>query len=220
MPLNDDAVFAIRRYTSSDRPAVRRICCLTALEGEPSAAFFDDDEVFADALTAYFTDYEPGSCLVAECAGRVVGYLTGAKDTGRMDSVFARRIALPLFAKAILRGVFFRRQNLQFLSGVFMSLVKGEFGSPDFSKDYPATLHVNVLKEFRASGLGSKMIRAYLDYLRAESVKGVRFATMSGRAGRFFRKLHFQELFQSKRSYFRYLLGNDVPVYVYGAKLM
>ena len=220
MPLRNDPAFVIRKYDSRDRSAVRRICCETALMGEPSAIFFDDDEIFADALTAYFTDYEPESCFVAEYGNNVIGYLLGAKDVRRMDKIFADKIAMPLFIKVLRRGALIRKKNVKFLSRVFLSLVKGEFKTPVFSKDYPATLHINVIKDCRVAGIGSKLINAYLEYLRAQAVKGVHFATMSDKAGQFFKKQNFQLLFQGERSYFRYFLDKNVPIYIYGMQLV
>ena len=219
MPVKNDPVFVIRKYDSRDRSAVRRICCETALMGESSAVFFDDDEIFADALTSYFTDYEPESCFVAECDNNVVGYLIGAKDAGRMDKIFAGKIAASLFIKALHRGVFFHKKNAAFLFRVLLSLVKGEFKTPVFSKEYPATLHINISKECRAAGIGSKLIDAYLNYLEAQTVEGVHLATMSDKAGQFFRKQNFQLLFQGERSYFRYFLGKNVQVYIYGIQI-
>ena len=220
MPLKNDPAPVIRKYSSSDRPAVRKICCETALMGEPSSVFFDDDEIFADALTAYFTDYEPESCFVAEYDKTIVGYLLGAKDVRRMDKIFAGRIAAPLFIKALRRGALIRKKNMKFLLRVFLSLVKSEFKVPDFSKDYPATLHINIIKECRTAGMGSKLIKAYLDYLASGGVKGVHLATMSEKAGQFFSRLNFQLLFQGKRSYFRYFLNKNVPVYIYGMQVL
>ncbi|MFA5144349.1 MAG: GNAT family N-acetyltransferase [Candidatus Omnitrophota bacterium] len=220
MPLKDDSALVIRKYDSRDRPAVRRICCETALMGEPSTVFFDDDEIFADALTAYFTDYEPESCFMAEYDNHVIGYLLGAKDVRRMGKIFADKITVPLLMKALRRGVFFHKKNVKFLSRVFLSLVKGEFKTPDFSKDYPAILHINISKECRMAGVGSKLINAYLGYLRALGVKGIHLATISDKAGQFFSKQNFQLLFRGERSYFRYFLNKNVPVYIYGMQFL
>jgi hypothetical protein len=219
MPLKNDTLFVIRKYGLRDRPAVRRICCETALMGEPSSIFFGDDEIFSDALTTYFTDYEPESCFVAEYDKAIVGYLLGAKSVKHMNKVFAGKIILPLLIKALRRGTFFHWKNIKFLSRVFLSLMKGEFNIPDFSKDYPATLHINVNKECRMSGAGSKLIGAYLDHLRAEGISGAHLATMSEKGGQFFKKLNFQLLFKGQRSYFRYFLGRNVPLYIYGMKI-
>ena len=217
--MENNSAVVIRKYNAKDRPMVRQISCKTALMGEPGAVFFDDDEILADVLTVYFSDYEPESCFVAECENSVIGYLLGAKDVKRMDKIFSDKIARPLFIKALRRFAFFHKKNVKFLFHVFLSLMKGEFKAPIFSKDYPAALHINIIKEYRARGIGSKLINAYLDYLKEQSVKGVHFATMSDKATHFFNKQNFQPLFQGKRSYFRYFLGKNMPIFIYGMRI-
>ena len=76
----DKSNIVIRKFNSKDRNGIRGISCDTAFLGKPRTDFFDDDEILADALTLYFTDYEPGSCFVAVYGEKVVGYLVGAKD--------------------------------------------------------------------------------------------------------------------------------------------
>ena len=102
---------------------------------------------------------------------------------------------------------------------VLMSLMKGEFKAPDFSRDYSATLHINIDEYFRGQGIGSKLINNYLKYLRGQCITGVHFATMSDKTSNFFVKQGFNLLFRSKRSYFRYILHKDTPIYIYGRKL-
>ncbi len=214
-----DPAFIIRKYEQKDRAAVREIACLTALMGEPSAVFFDDDEILADALTLYFTDHEPESCWVVECEKKVVGYLLGAVDAERSRKITAQKIVFALVMKALRRGTIFRWKNIRFFFHVLLSALKGELKAPVFLKDYPATLHINILKGYRGTGRGSALIQTALGYLRSKAVKGVHFATMSDQAGQFYSKLGFQLLFQGKRSYFRYFLGQDTPFYIYGMRL-
>ena len=209
----------IRKFEQRDRSSVRRICAGTALMGEPGSAFFDDDEVLADALSLYFTDHEPQSCLVAEDSGRVVGYLFGAINEKSVERAFSRKILFPLLVKTLTRGVFFRRKNLVFFFYFLMSAAKGEFTSPDFSKEYPATLHINIEKEYRAIGIGAMLISAYLGYLKGLGVAGVHFATVSEKAGTFFAGQGFSLLSRGRRTYFRYFLHKEITLHIYGMKL-
>ncbi len=209
----------IRKYRAEDREAVRRICCETALIGQPSSIFFDDDEVFADALTAYFTDYEPQSCFVAESQGTVVGYIIGARDAAAMEKVCGQKIVPGLLRKAWGRGDFFRKKNLRFLGSVIGSSLKGEFREPPISPEYPALLHINLSKGCRGLGTGGRLMQAYCDYLRAEKIPGVHLATMTDKAGRFFQKQGFSLLYTGRRTYWHYILGTDVPLYIYGMRL-
>ncbi len=209
----------IRKFDRKDRDAVRRICCDTALMGEPGQAFFDGDDILADALTMYFTDFEPGSCFVAETAGTVTGYLIGAKDSRVLGRIFREKILLRLLYKALRAGALLKKKNMIFIMHVLASAFRGEFNDPDFFKAYPATLHINLAQGWRGRGIGVRLITAYVQYLVAAGVRGVRLCTMSDGAALFFEKQGFRLLYRSRRSYFRYLLRKDIPVYIYGKVL-
>jgi len=217
--MTDENVFVIRRFGYEDRRDVRRICCETAFMQDPSSIFFADDEIFADALTLYFTDYEPESCLVLEHGGRVAGYLIGTKNIKVANKIFMRNILFGLLRKALLRGALVKKKNIIFFFHVLKSIIKLEFRMPDFSKGYPATLHINIDKDYRAQGFGSQLVAAYLQYLKTEKVPGVHFATMSDKAMAFFAKQGFSLLFQGRRSYFKYILHKENPIYIFGMRL-
>jgi GNAT superfamily N-acetyltransferase len=182
-------------------------------------SFFEGEEIFTDALTRYFTDFEPQSCFVDEKEGVVIGYVIGAKDVAHMGRVFGQEIGFKLLGKAILSGVFFRPKNIAFLWYCLRSMVKGEFRQPEVSQEYPATLHINIRAGFRKLGIGLQLLSAYLAYLKNAGVKAVHLATMTEDGEHFFKKLGFTELFRLRRSYFRHLLKRDFFVYVYGKKL-
>src|SRR5512135_4682 len=75
----------IRKYRPEDREAVREISWNTADQGRTVDLYFHDHEAVADVLTRYYTDWEPDALWVAECDGRVVGYLTGCLNTRRCN---------------------------------------------------------------------------------------------------------------------------------------
>jgi len=209
----------IRHYRKEDRLLVRKIAWETALMGESAAAFFDGEEVFSDFLTLYFTDYEPQSCFVAEIDDDVAGYLLGAKDTAVLERVFCGRIIFPLLLKAFARGVFFKKKNLIFLFNFLKSALRKEFRMPIFSREYPATLHINLDKKYRDLGAGSKLISAFLQYLKDAKICGVHLATMSEKAGLFFQRQGFSLLYTGRRSYLRHILRKDIPIYIYAQKI-
>lgn len=218
--MSDESLGIIRKFQAGDREEVRKLCCLTAFMGEPSSLFFEGDEVFADAITLYFTDYEPESCFVADCQEKVRGYLIGTKDVSVTNRILQKTIIPQLFMKAITSGIFLKYKNLRFFWHCLASLTKGEFIAPDFSKVYPATLHINIEEGFRGMGIGARLIEAYMDYLTTGGVRGVHFATISERASNFFSKQHFDLLYVGCRSYFRYILHRDIPIYFYGKQLI
>jgi GNAT superfamily N-acetyltransferase len=205
----------IRPYRSSDRVSVRQIAYDTAFLGNSGSAFFDDQELLQDYLTAYFIDYEPESCFVAVSGSGVIGYIIGAKDT----KINRKGLFGKLLFKAISRNIIFRKKSSAFIFNCLKSFLKGEFKAPDFSRAYPATLHINIAEGFRNQGLGAKLIAVYLDYLKKEKVKGVHFATLSDRAANFYDRLGFVLLHKGKRSYLNNILHKDMFCYIYGKKL-
>ncbi len=214
-----DNNISIRQFTKSDRRDVRRISCDTAFLGADNKLFFDDDEILADVLTLYYTDYEPQSCFVAVEKAQVIGYIIGAKDTNQMDVIFNKKILPKLIVKAFVRGIFFRVKNLKFLLHIAISFLKSEFAMPDFSKQYPATLHINIDGNFRGKRIGEKLIEHYLDYLKEEKVAGIHFGTMSEGAKKFFLKTGFSILFKREHSYLKYIIKHNTPYYILGRKL-
>ncbi|MHB8154633.1 MAG: GNAT family N-acetyltransferase [Candidatus Omnitrophota bacterium] len=206
----------IRKFQPKDRAAVRQIAYATALMGESAELFFQGQEVISDALSLYFTDYEPGSCFVAQINDQIVGYLIGAKNKIAAEVVFNRQIALPLFLKALKSGIFLKIKNLIFIFSCLKDLLINGIRTPDFNRAYPATFHLNIKDDFRGQDIGAKLISAYLNYLKIEGVFGVHLATMSDQAANFFLSQGFGQLYKGKRSYFRHILHRDVPLYIFG----
>lgn len=209
----------IRKFEPKDRQAVRDIIYDCAFMGEPASVFFDGKELISDALSLYFTDFEPESAFVADDAGRVVGCLIGAKNKADSESVINKKIFPLLLRKAFISLTLFKSKNIRFIFSSLASMLKGELNMPDFNKEYPATLHINIYKEYRGFSVGARLMDAYIEYLKSQHVAGVHLATMTDKAAQFFSGCGFSLLFSGKRSYFRHIIGKDVPLYVYGKKL-
>jgi ribosomal protein S18 acetylase RimI-like enzyme len=217
MTLNSD--IKIREYLKSDRETVRGISCDTAFLGEPAENFFLGRDFIADFLTAYYTDYEPQSCFIAEVNGKIAGYLIGTTDETKMIKTFLFKILPKTFFKSFFKGIFFKKKNIIFLWWNIYSFFKGQFFPAVDLKNYPALLHINFSAEYRNKGLGVKLLNVYLDYLNSEKVTGVHLTTHSEKAGRFFEKNNFKLLLKTKRSYYRGAMNKDTGYYYYGMLL-
>ena len=77
----------VRQYEARDREVVRRLCCETGFLGKAIDPVFEDRELFADYLTAYYTDIEPESAFVLEQNGIVKGYLLGSRCPSASSSM-------------------------------------------------------------------------------------------------------------------------------------
>ncbi len=209
----------IRKYRTEDRRSVRDIAFDTALMGDSGLAYFDDKEVLSDLLTLYFTDHEPGSSFVAEDKGDVIGYIIGAKDTKIFSKVFIFKIFPRLLAKMVFRSTLFRPKNAIFLFHALLSFFRGEFKMPDLYEFYPATLHINIKKGYRGTKIGAGLIASYTGYLAREGIRGVHLVTMSDEAASFFTAEGFRNLYHSKRTYLKYILHKETPIYIFGKVL-
>src|SRR5271155_3964150 len=100
-PLPSRAHRVIRPYRPEDRPVLRAICADTGFLGNPIDPVFEDRELFADYLTAYYTDCEPESAFVLLVNGEIRGYLLGSRRPFRQQCyAFYQNISL------FLRGIF------------------------------------------------------------------------------------------------------------------
>lgn len=188
----------IRHYRVSDRAAVREIACETADAGGPVERFFHDRRTVADVLTRYYTDYEPQSLWVADCGGRVVGYLTGCLDTRRQERMLRRRILPQAIACAIVRGAMFHADTWRLLVALGETAILGGFPHPIDLARYPAHFHINLREGARGSGLGGRLAAAFLQQAQSAGVRGVHVVARGDNAGgrRFFEKLGFELLFE------------------------
>src|SRR5438270_185152 len=107
------APVVVRPYRDTDAAEVRRICCDTAWHGQPIDPVFSDRDFLADAVVGAYSRVEPESMFVAESGGKVVGYITGCRDTRRFARLFLRRVFPELAAKFFTRGLW-RPRPLRF----------------------------------------------------------------------------------------------------------
>jgi GNAT superfamily N-acetyltransferase len=186
----------IRNYQPADRVAVREIACDTADAGEPMERFFHDRRTMSDVLTRYYTDYEPGSLWVAECDGRVVGYLMGCLDTRRQERVTRGRILPRVIVGAIARGVLLHADAWRLLASFVGTMVLGGFPYPVDLTAYPAHFHINIREGCRGGGVGPRLVEAFQQQAGRAGVRGIHVIARGDNAGgrRFFEKMGFKLL--------------------------
>ncbi len=165
---------------------MRYLCCETAFFGQPAEEFFEGRDILADILTMYFTDFEPESLFIAEIDGVRIGYLTGNKNINRLKKIFKSRILPAVIVKSLIAGVIFRKKNLVFFLKCAKSFFRRELFDPDFSRQFPATLHVNVDASYRNMKVGEKLIDQYCNYLRKVNIRGVFLTTVSRKGSKIF----------------------------------
>lgn len=171
---------SIRRYESRDRAAIRRLCCETGFLGKPIDAVFEDRELFADYLTAYYTDIEPESSFVLEQGGVVKGYLLGSRRPLRQQwhSFFHN---IRLFLAGMKRYPGYNKPTRDFIGWILRNSWREVPAAPRRT----AHFHFNVLPEAQSIAGTHAMLNAYFDYLRSRGEKAVfgQLVTFESRRG-------------------------------------
>ena len=181
MPERWPIEYFIRPLRRSDRGSARDICVATAWMGGPGMGHVPDDWIWAEFWTRYFTDREPQNSWVLCGAGdgRVVGYLMGASDVRRFERYIpflVPGIVLRAIRKRLLRRPEARRAVVSMLK----SIAGGEMSiPPGLVRDYPATMHVDLLGEARGRRYGARLYELFEGKMRSLGVAGIHGQTLS-----------------------------------------
>jgi hypothetical protein len=160
----------VRPYRAEDRAAIRKICADTGFLGQPIDPVFEDRELFADYLTAYYTDAEPESTFVTEWGGEVKGYIMGSRFPER--KAHYERWKTPGLA---LRGVWryvTRPYSAASKRYVRWILTKARHEVPFAPPDMPH-FHFNILPGGQSVTGTRELVDTFLDYLRTNGEKAV-----------------------------------------------
>jgi len=193
----------VRRYHPADRSAVRAICCATGFLGDPIDQVFEDRELFADYLTAYYTDREPESAFVIVESGKVRGYLLGSRRPFRQQlySFFSN---LRLLAKGALRYPRYNAASKRFIRWILTNGWREVPAAPRRT----AHFHFNVLPESRNFATVRHLAETFFDHLRAHGERRVygQIVVFEDRRGaKLFERFGFKVVNQKEITKFRHV---------------
>jgi len=160
--------------------AVRNLCCDTGYLGQPIDPVFEDRELFADYLTAYYTDIEPEAAFVLEHHGVIKGYLLGSRRPAR-QKFFNFFQNAQLFAKGMVRYRRYKPATREFIRWILRDSRKEVPPAPRRTSHF----HFNVLPEARNLASTQTMVNLFLDFLRSHGEKEVfgQIVTFESRRG-------------------------------------
>jgi hypothetical protein len=93
----------IRKYEQRDRDTVVTICHRTGYFGEDAAPYFKDAELFGLLFTAYYLDYEPEHCFVADDNGKAVDLIISFIRLGRPLTYLSQNERVPTQGQGLFR---------------------------------------------------------------------------------------------------------------------
>ena len=200
----------IRRYTPADRARVRELCCATGFLGNPIAPVFEDLELFADYLTAYYTDWEPESAFVVLVNGEICGYLLGARRWF-LQGCHGVLQTLGLLLRGIARYPQYNPASKKFVRWI-LSRARREV--PEAPRRM-AHFHVNLLPEARQVATTRALVEGFLDHLRQHgepAVYGQMVVFEDRRGAKLFERYGFRVLYKAEITKYREVY--PAPVYL------
>jgi len=204
-------MIGIRPYEKRFEKDLVEICWRTGFMGESleGTGRFEDRRLFALIFALSFPRFEPESCFVAvderegePDSARAVGYIVGSANAASQAAYFSRRFAPRIAARAFLYDSWRHPESLKQVLCFLRGSQKAAGGPPRLegaqvpNPDYPACLHTNLLPAYQGKGLGTELMKTYLDALRARGVPGVYLETSDRnlKALPFYKKMGFQLL--------------------------
>jgi hypothetical protein len=166
--MSSDKQIEIRKFRPSDRARVRELCCDTGFLGNPIDPVFEDRELFADYLTAYYTDWESESAFVLLVNGDIRGYLLGSRFPLRQQ-VYNLYNNVALFLRGILRYAGYSQASKKFVKWILTQAWKEVPQAPRRT----AHFHINLLADARSVAYTRGIMDAYLKYLHENGEKRV-----------------------------------------------
>ena len=202
--------FEIRKFQRADRARVRQLCCETGFLGNPIDPVFEDRELFADYLTAYYTDWEPESSFVLLMDGEICGYLLGSRFPLRQQLHGIYQNA-SLFLRGCARYLRYNAASKAFVRWIASTAWREVPAAPRRC----AHFHINLLPEARNVAPTRSIMDAYLGYLHANGEKRVygQMVTFETRRGaKVFERYGFRVVNKSRIT--KYDGIHDEPVYL------
>jgi hypothetical protein len=209
--MSDPRRFEIRNFClKTDRARVRELCCETGFLGKPIDPVFEDRQLFADYLTAYYTDWEPESAFVLLVDGEIRGYLLGSRQPFRQQIYnFYNNIAL--FLRGLFRYRGYNAASKKFVRWILTQAWREVPAAPRRT----AHFHINLLPDARQVATTRAIMDAYLKYLHEHGEKKV-FGQMvvfeDRRSTKMFERYGFRVLNKMEITKYREL--HPEPVYL------
>lgn len=166
-------VIKIRTYEPTDKKQVQLIHWETGFIGKSMSQIYTDRKQWAKK-TKYYLEKEPQSCFVAEDTKtkKVVGYLFGCLDDKKNKETKEFFIEL---IQMIITYPFENKKNKKFTKNMLAFIweyVTGNGKIPEAPKN-AGHIHINLLPEARAKGVGSKLLKTFFKYAKEKGVKTI-----------------------------------------------
>lgn len=186
---------SLRPYRPKDLDALYAICLATGDSGADASHLYDDPKLIGHIYAAPYGVLAPERVFVAEDEAGVGGYVCGAWDTAEWAARLEREWWPDLReqypdTRTIPTGQ--RSADQQRIAMIHAP----EIPPAPVLDRFPAHMHMNLLPRLQGKGLGTALLRAWLDDARVNGVTAVHVGVSRVNAGgaAFWSKSGFTEI--------------------------
>jgi len=155
-----------RRFSpdGEDESRMGELVFNNAFLGQPFDVICPCKQWFSDVVLAPYIEHQPENIHVAvhKASGRLVGYLTGSTGGAQFEQLqyqMVRRQVVSLAASLTMPWTFFDQSSRSFATHV---IFKGESERPVHPQS-GVHWHFQVAKDFRGRGIGTELLRRFVD---------------------------------------------------------
>tara|TARA_B100000073_G_scaffold99305_1_gene78948 strand:- start:172 stop:768 length:597 start_codon:yes stop_codon:yes gene_type:complete len=160
--------FDIRRYHITDLSSLYKICLLTGYNGNDATPFLKDTDLVGHLFAAPYAFFEPDLCFILVQNSIPSGYILGTRDSMR----FYEQCEKNWFPKLRERYPLSPKKN-DSLESIFLQYLHQNHNAFEWSKSYPAHLHIDILPNAQGKGYGRKLIETFFTELQSQNIQGV-----------------------------------------------
>jgi ribosomal protein S18 acetylase RimI-like enzyme len=187
--------FEIRPYHPSDLISLYKICLLTGNSGKDATHLFEDPELLGHLYAAPYAVFEPELSFVVTNEGRPCGYMIGTKDSQKFYELCEKEWF------PVLRQRYPLLDNDSMDAKIIRRIHEGHIVKPEV-KDYPAHLHIDLLRETQGQGIGRKIMEVFITRLKELNVTALHLEVGKANPGaiKFYEKTGFHKIHEYEYS--------------------
>jgi ribosomal protein S18 acetylase RimI-like enzyme len=188
-------VYTIRPFHLSDLTSLYRICLETLFGGAEAIAGFTDPDLLGHFYAGPYAILEPELCFILTRDGAPAGYILGTADSQAFRARGEREWFPVLREHYPLRPAADRSRD----AGMIRLLHRGHSAAVEWADEYPAHLHIDLLRVAQGAGQGRKLMERFLETLRSRAVPGVHLGVgrRNAVAVAFYERIGFQILLET-----------------------
>ncbi len=169
----------LRQVRPDDLETLYHICLVTGAAGQDATALHSDKQLIGHIYVAPYAVLEPERALVAEDELGVAGYLVGTLDTERFRTKQERNWWPSLRQRYANPQPGFTEAD----KGRISAIMQPEINPAEIVRKYPAHIHMNLLPRLRGQGVGTALVRKWVDGARAAEVSGIHLGASASNNG-------------------------------------